>query len=116
MHSSVSMNSRTYRSVQRHGGRRGRSRLIARSDLYQKAIDSESCVPGQQYGIEVNSNGNVHYSAGIDAGSGIGTVDDILPEHAADAVSNASFGNLFIFFLARYYWPLYYTNVRNTDT
>jgi len=93
MHSSASVNSRTFRSVQRHGGRRGRSRLIARSDLYQKAIDSESYIPGQKYGIEVTSSGNVHYS--IDAGSAIGTVDDILPEHAADAVSNVSCGNSF---------------------
>jgi len=85
--------------VQRHGGRRGRSRLIARSDLYQKALESESYIPVQKYGIEVSSSGGLHYS--LETGSVIETVDDILPEHAADAVSNVYFGNLLILY---FFW------------
>jgi len=83
--SSVSFHSR-----HRHAGKKGRSRLVGRADLYQNAIDSEeSYLTGGQYSsIEIKTIGARAVDIQFRKNCGLREVDDdILPEHAADAVS-----------------------------
>lgn len=89
---STSSSAMSFHSRHRHGGKRGKSRLVATSNLYQKAIDSESHLSAEKYSsIEVRSMGTraVDIQFGNNSGSNNRREfeDDILPEHAADAVS-----------------------------
>lgn len=81
----------SFYSRQRH--KRGKSKLVSRPDLYLRAMESESYLPMEKYGIELTRRANgvvdVHYGYTGDTEdfSKHSVVDDILPEDAADAVS-----------------------------
>jgi len=63
--------------------RKGKSRIVARADFYQRAIESESYLPVEQY-----TRDGRYVRRGLEDGSiSKETVDDIRPEDAADAVS-----------------------------
>jgi hypothetical protein len=63
-----------------------------RMDLYTRSIESESYVPVQKYKIGVGPGKKEFVKKDVEEGNSVGGaskdfIDDILPEHAADAVS-----------------------------
>lgn len=82
-HSAMSFHSRHNRH------KRGKSRIVSRTDLYQRAMESEAYIPVEKYKIDASTRKRVEIednSSNFESGLK-DPVDDILPEHAADAVS-----------------------------